>query len=450
MEVHGKLEKLARENNLDCTSKDFATMMDKNDELKTFRNRFHIPKMKDLSNETNQSLHNENDLAVYMCGNSLGLQPKTTNQFVQKVLKDWKDYGVLCHEKGSFPAAKCDQSPKDFLVDIVGAKYPREISVLNGLTVNIHLLLTAFYRPDPKGRYKILMEDHAFRSDRYAVTSHMDQKGINIRDALIEIQPKNDEPWIRTQAILDVIEENKDSIAIILLSGVQYYTGQKFDMEKGTKFAKSRGCLVGWDLAHAVGNVELKLHEWDVDFAAWCSYKYLNAGAGNIAGIFVHDRFCLKMPQYLHGWFGTLDKFDMFKKYIPIAGTDCMRLSNPPPLLIAAQYAGLQITAEAGMGRITKKQELLTGYLDYLIRKKMNSSICHTITPPNPEDRGSQLSIAFTKNMKEIHSKLHLYGLVCDYRHPCVIRIAPCPLYNSFLDVWKTISIITEVLEYNY
>lgn len=452
--------KVAQE--LACREKDFQTSMDnlkfaqemdRSDPLKEFRSKFCFPKMKSLpiKHQSNGDVDGE-DECIYFCGNSLGLKPKMADKLMAEQLQNWADMGVFMHFEGPLGAAFCDQPGKPLTAKLVGAKFDHEVSLMNGLTVNLHLLMMAFYQPTAT-RHRILIEDHAFPSDRYAMSSLIRSKGLNPDDSLIQMKPREGEPTLRTEDILKLIEDQGQSIAMIVFSGLQYYTGQKFAMKEITAAGQNQGCIVGWDLAHAIGNVELKLHDWNVDFACWCTYKYLNSGAGGIAGAFLHDRYAQNPPEHLLGWWSNKQetRFQMAPECDLAVGADSFRLCNPPPWLACLNYASLLIFEEAGMERILAKQRLLTGYLEHLIRRNFSQgSVTVTIiTPSDPDQRGSQLSLVFSTDVKAAHEELEQRGIVCDFRSPSAIRIAPAPLYNSFEDVHKFITILKEVIARN-
>ncbi len=411
-------------------SKSFAVELDNNDALKGYRDKFFIPK-----NPGGKDV-------IYFAGNSLGLQPKTVGAYIEQVLKDWAQFGVDGHMKAKHPWLPYHEFLTGQTAGLVGA-LPIEVINMNTLTVNLHLTLVSFYRPS-KTRYKILIESPAFPSDHYAVQSHIRFHGYDVKKALIEIFPELDDNYIRTENILELIEKEGDSIALILLPGVNYYSGQAFEFEKITKAGHDKGILVGFDLAHGTGNLLLNLHDWDVDFAVWCSYKYLNAGPGAIAGCFVHEKYAAdnNIPKFW-GWWGhdKATRFLMDKKFIPIPGTESWQLSNPPILQLAALRASLDIFDEVGMKRLSCKSELLTSYMEYLIEDLDEKNI-EIITPNDNSQRGCQLSLRTKASGKKIYRKLLAAGVVCDWREPDVIRVAPVPLYNTFQDVWNFVEIL--------
>jgi kynureninase len=324
---------------------------------------------------------------------------------------------------------------------IVGA-LPDEVVAMNALTVNIHLLFVSFYRPTAE-RYKIICEAKAFPSDQYAIESQVKMHGLNPADSIVEVAPREGEDWVRHEDIVATIDEHRDSLALVFMGGVHYYTGQKFDMEGITRAGHDAGAIVGFDLAHAAGNVELSLHNWNVDFAAWCSYKYLNSGSGGVAGAYVHERHFGEEVLRLAGWWGhnKETRFRMEKGFEPIDSAEAWQLSNAPVLAMAAHKASLDVFSEVGMQKLFDKRDKLTGYLEYLLAN--NAAELDVITPTDPRERGCQLSIALKSNGKQRYEELRKSGVVADWREPNVIRVAPVPLYNSFEDVFKFGQIIT-------
>lgn len=449
-----QLEVIAKKINHDIDSLEFAIYMDTSDPLKDFRKKFAYPKRKEMPTSAKHLTATEGDEeCLYFAGNSLGLKPKKADEYVMEQMKKWGHMGVKTHFNGHLAAAFCDQPGKVWTAEVVGAMV-HEVVIMNGLTVNLHFMLQAFYRPTSK-RYKIMFEEHAFPSDRYAFQSLVSLHGYDPNDALVIVGPRKGEDNIRHEDILDKIEKHGDEVAVVLFSGIQYYTGQLFDMPGITAAAKQKGCVVGWDLAHAIGNVELKLHDWDMDFAVWCTYKYLNSGAGGIGGAFLHDRFADNPPQHLTGWWANRasTRMDMREEIDFARGADSFRVSNPPPFLAAPNYASLEIFHEAGMNRIVAKQLLLTGFLECLIKKHFGGlqaaqsrDQIKIITPQDTSQRGSQLSLRFYDDIKDIHKTLDCLGVVCDLRDN-VMRVAPAPLYNSFMDVWKLVQILQKVLK---
>jgi len=412
----------------------FTSSMDEADSLKHFRDKFYIPKQPN-GYET-----------IYLTGNSLGLQPKTTRDYIEQELKDWETLGVEGHFKAKNPWLPYHEFLTEQMAKVVGAK-PIETVVMNSLTVNLHLLFVSFYRPT-KERYKIVIEAGAFPSDQYAVQSQIKFHGFDVENSLIELTPRENEFVLRTEDIERTIFENGDSIALVLLGGVNYYTGQKFDFERIVKAGHKAGAIVGFDLAHAAGNVELKLHDWNADFAAWCSYKYLNSGPGGIAGVFVHERHSesFDLPRFT-GWWGhdKETRFLMDKRFIPIRGAEGWQLSNPPIFQLAALKASLDIFEEAGMKRLTEKSRKLTGYLEFLLTEIRDERIS-VITPSAETERGCQLSIRVKNSDKNLFKAITNKGVIADWREPDVIRVAPVPLYNSFADVYRFAEILRACL----
>jgi kynureninase len=411
----------------------FAKEMDATDPLVKFRERFHIPKKKDGSD------------MLYFCGNSLGLQPKTVRAFVEQELSDWEKLGVEGHFHAKNPWMPYHELLTEKMARVVGAK-PVEVVVMNTLTVNLHLMMVSFYRPTQK-RFKIVIEGNAFPSDQYAVKSQLKFHGFDPKDALIELYPGKGEDILRTEDIETLINKEGDSIALILLGGINYYTGQAFDMKRITELGHKKKIVVGFDLAHAAGNIQLQLHDWDVDFAVWCTYKYLNSGPGGIAGCFVHERHAKNkdLPRFA-GWWGHEKKtrFLMGPDFIPIEGAEGWQLSNSPVLAMASLRASLDLFDEAGMEAITTKRNLLTGYLEFLLNGIQNNNFS-IITLKDPAQRGAQLSIRIRNSNKTLFNKLIENGIVCDWREPDVIRVAPAPLYNSFMDVFQLIQQLKKI-----
>lgn len=412
----------------------FAASLDADDPFAKYRERFHIPK--DRSG---------ND-CIYLCGNSLGLQPKSARAYIEQELRDWETLGVEGHIKAKHPWMPYHELLTEQTGRLVGAK-PIEVVVMNSLTVNLHLMMVSFYRPTLT-RYKIVIEASAFPSDQYAVKSQLQFHNFDPANALIELQPRQGETNIRTKDIEAVIAERGDEIALIMLGGVNYYTGQAFDFARITQAGHAKGCVVGFDLAHAAGNLVLKLHEWDVDFAVWCSYKYLNAGPGGIAGCFVHERHALAfdLPRFT-GWWGhdKETRFQMAPHFKAITGAEGWQLSNPPIFQLAALRASMDIFDEVGMEKLRAKSERLTGYLEFLVDHLPENGLS-IITPRRAEERGAQLSLRVEKNGKALFDRISARSVVCDWREPDVIRVAPAPLYNSFVDVYRFVEILREAM----
>ncbi len=423
----------------------FAKQLDDKDPLNHFRDKFYIPKQ------------SNGDDVLYFTGNSLGLQPKTTRNYIEQELKDWETFGVEGHFHAKNPWMPYHEFLTNSMAKIIGAN-PLETVVMNSLTVNLHLLMVSFYRPTDK-RYKIVIEADAFPSDQYAVKSQIDfwerrhpagieSDGLTKDKALIELKPREGETILKTEDIENTIAEHGDEIALIMLGGVNYYTGQAFDMKRITEAGHKVGAVVGFDLAHAAGNLELKLHDWNVDFACWCSYKYLNSGPGGFAGIFVHERNAenSELPRFA-GWWGhdKETRFLMGDEFIPIKGAEGWQLSNPPIFQMASLRASLEIFEEAGMQNLVKKSRKLTGYLEFLLNEIKDERIS-IITPSNPNERGCQLSIRVKDANKGLFEAITTRGIIADWREPDVIRVAPVPLYNSFMDVFRFVEILKDCL----
>jgi len=404
---------------------DYANQQDLIDPLLSFRNKFHIPKDKDGHE------------VLYLCGNSLGLMPKITREYILQELEDWKNLGVEGHFHAKNPWMPYHELLADQMADVVGA-LPSEVVVMNSLTVNLHLLMVSFYRPT-KTRHKILFDYSPFPSDRYAIASQIKFHGFDPEESMIELKPNGGDEIVSIGNVQQMIEEQGDQIALILIGGVNYYTGQAYDIKEITALGHAKGCFVGFDLAHAAGNLHLNLHDDGPDFAAWCSYKYLNSGPGSLSGCFIHERHHhnSELPRFA-GWWGHDKKtrFLMGDDFKAIETAEGWQLSNPPVLSMAAIKASLNIFAEAGMVNLRKKSKLLTAYLEYLILHENNENI-HIITPSDPEQRGCQLSIQMKNPDKRLFHFLTEHGVIADWREPDVIRVAPAPLYNTFEEMWK-------------
>ncbi|MGA9509878.1 MAG: kynureninase [Candidatus Sulfotelmatobacter sp.] len=412
------------------SSEDSAVAMDERDPLRNYRERFLFPK------------NANGDNCVYLCGHSLGLQPKTATEYIEQGLKDWAELGV----EGHFQAANAWMPYHRLLTDqtaaLVGAK-PIEVVVMNSLTVNLHLMMVSFYRPTP-ARHKIVVEKGAFPSDQYAVKSQIAFHGYDPASSLIELSPLPGESCVRDEEINFLIERSGDGIALILLGGVNYATGQAFDMAGITRAGHAKGCAVGFDMAHAAGNLYLRLHDWGPDFAVWCSYKYLNGGPGCAAGCFVHERHArsFDLPRF-SGWWGhdEQSRFEMGPTFQAMPGAEGWQLSNPSIISQAALRASMQIFQEADMERLRAKSVMLTGYLEFLLNKilldqKFSSSFS-IVTPQESDRRGAQLSIRIPQNGRTLCQRLTQGGVVGDWREPDTYRVAPVPLYNSYRDVFR-------------
>lgn len=411
-------------------SKDFAINLDENDNLRSYQEKFYFP------------LKQNGEKHIYLCGNSLGLQSKNTNDFIQQELEDWKNLGVEGHLHARNPWLPYHEFLSESYSKIVGAK-KSEVVAMNTLSVNLHLMMVSFYLPTKK-RFKVIMEADAFPSDIYAIESHIKHHNINPSQAIIRLKPRKNESNIRTKDLKKIIDNNGDEIALIILGGVNYYTGQVFDMQEITKLGHDKGIKVGFDLAHAVGNISLSLHNWNVDFAVWCSYKYLNSGPGSVGGVFIHERYHKSNLNRFAGWWGhnKLSRFKMPETFNPIKTAEGWQLSNPPILSLAAIRASLSIFDEVGMDALVEKSKQLTSYLVFLL-ENIQSDRISIITP---KKRGCQISIRVKNGNRELFDKLTLNGVIADWREPDVIRIAPVPLYNSYYDVYSFYKILEEIL----
>jgi kynureninase len=416
---------------------EFAQQADQQDPLRHFREKFHIPKVNDKE-------------TIYFTGNSLGLQPKTVRSYVQQELDDWAEYGVEGHFHAKSPWFSYHEIFPEKMCKIVGA-LPEEVVVMNQLTVNLHLLMVSFYRPTAQ-RFKIICEAKAFPSDQYAIETQLKFHGYSLQDALVEIAPREGEHTMRTEDILAAIETHKDALALVLFGGVNYYSGQVLDMSTITKAAHKAGALAGFDLAHAAGNIPLELHNWNVDFACWCSYKYLNSGPGGVAGAFVHQKHLgnKELPRFAGWWGHTKEtRFLMQPGFDPIPTAEGWQLSNAPVLSMAAHKASVDIFDEAGMPALVKKGKALSGYLQFILEEMNEQSgtkVVEVITPANEAERGCQVSLLMLVRGKEVFKTLMDRGVIADWREPNVIRVAPVPMYNRFEDVWQFGQIIKEVL----
>lgn len=419
-------------------SLEFARQFDSEDQLKDFRQQFIIPS------------HNGND-QIYFLGNSLGLQPKTTKEELNKILDQWAAYGVEAFFMGNSPWIHYHDQLTKPMSTIIGA-LPHEITVMNQLTVNLHLMMVSFYRPKGK-RNKILCEAKAFPSDQYMFETHIRHYRLNPDDILIEVNPPDGQHLIRTEDILKAIEQNKDELALVLFSGLNYYTGQVFDIKTITNAAHRAGIKAGFDLAHAAGNIPLQLHNWDVDFACWCNYKYLNSGPGSIGGVYIHERFHNDQTiNRFAGWWGydKATRFKMEKGFKPIASAEGWQLSTPSLLLYASHKASLDIFEKAGWENLLSKQKILTSYLWFLLDEINISSgkkMIEYITPREEKERGCQVSLLMLEKGRKVFDALTEAGVVVDWREPNVIRLAPVPLYNSFEEVWQFANILRQILK---
>ena len=407
---------------------EYAQKLDEQDSLRNFRDRFYIPQI------------NGKD-SIYFTGNSLGLQPKSTQDYVLNELEDWANYGVEGHFHARNPWVSYHEQFPELLVSIVGAM-PEELVVMNQLTVNLHLLMMSFYRPT-KERYKIICEAKAFPSDQYALQSQVKMHGLDPAAAIIEIEPLEGTSYIDHQTILDAIKKHGNELALVMIGGVNYYSGQVFDMQTITRAAHEAGALCGFDLAHAAGNVALELHVWNVDFACWCSYKYLNSGPGGVSGAFIHQRHIVDttLPR-LAGWWGhdKENRFKMDPEFHPIPTAEGWQLSNAPVLSMSAHLASLEIFNEAGMHNLVNKGKQLSGFLLHILNEINHTTgqkFIEVLTPEKEEERGCQVSMLMLKDGKKIFDELLQNGVIADWREPNVIRVAPVPLYNTFEDVFR-------------
>ncbi|KAJ6002443.1 hypothetical protein N7451_004990 [Penicillium sp. IBT 35674x] len=441
--------------------REYAEALDAQDALHKFRAEFIIPSKKDLKRTTLAVDGDVNEAAdprcIYFCGNSLGVQPQNTRRYIEHYLRTWAIKGVTGHfvpheDELIPPFVDVDTAASQLMAPVVGA-LQSEVAVMGTLTANLHLLMASFYRPTQE-KYKIILEGKAFPSDHYAIESQIMHHNLDPKDAMVLIEPKDlDHPTLTTEQILQVIDENASSTALVLLSAVQFYTGQYFDIERITAHAQSKGILVGWDCAHAAGNVDLRLHDWNVDFAAWCTYKYMNSGPGGMAGLFVHERHGHVNEQQdgeegyrprLSGWWGhdSKTRFKMVNKFLPQPGAAGFQLSNPSVLDINAVIASLEIFNRTTMKEIRQKSLSLTGYLEHLLLKYPLDSAPEDkpftlITPSNPAERGAQLSLRLQPGLLDhVLHYLEENGVVVDERKPDVVRVAPAPLYNTHAEVW--------------
>ena len=415
----------------------FAQKLDTQNELKNFRSQFHIPKHGDKN-------------SIYFTGNSLGLQPKKATDYVLREMEDWARLGGEGHTDARQPWIPYHEIFPGQLSRIIGCQ-PGEVVVMNSLTVNLHLLMVSFYAPTQQ-RYKIIMEHKAFPSDQYAVESQLKFHGFDPKKAIIEIKPRLNEQTIRHEDILAVIDEHADSLALVLFGGVNYYTGQVFNMESITRAAHNAGAIVGFDLAHAAGNIELHLHDWNVDFACWCTYKYMNSGPGGVGGAFIHQRHVTdKSLNRFAGWWGYKKetRFLMDAGFDPIATAEGWQLSNAPVLSMAVHKAAIELIDEAGMANLAVKGKQLSAYLIFILKElaaKFPDDEISIITPENDQERGCQVSFIIKKDGKKVFEKLMAQGVSAGWREPEVIRVAPVPLYNTFEEIWEFGEMINKIL----
>lgn len=413
---------------------DYAKKRDRADALRHYRSKFHIPK--DRSGKDK----------IYFTGNSLGLQPKSTKDYINTELNDWANLGVDAHFEGTNPWVSYHEYLTQTMAKIVGAK-PIEVVISNTLTTNLHLLMVSFYQPT-QTKHKIIIESDAFPSDRYAVQTQLEFHGYDPQESLIEWKPPKGEALLDTEDLKTILDEQGHEVALLLIGGVNYYTGQYLDLKRIADLGHSKGCMVGIDLAHGAGNIKPDLHNSDVDFATWCTYKYLNSGPGSLAGLFVHEKHAYnKNLKRFAGWWSQnmSSRFNMRQPLDIIPGAEGWQLSNPPILSMAAIKASLDMFDEVGMDALRAKSIQLTGYFEFLINSLNNHKI-KIITPSNPEERGCQLSIQVKNADKSLHQKLIDYHIITDWREPDVIRCAPTPLYNTFEDVHKMVEKFKELL----
>ena len=418
-------------------TREFAQSLDAKDELRNYREEFYFPKVNGKQ-------------VIYFTGNSLGLQPKRTKAYVDEVMNDWANLAVEGHFYADKPWWDYHERFAAPLSEIVGAK-PSEVGVMNTLTVNLHLLMVSFYNPTPK-KYKIICEEKAFPSDQYMFQSQVKFHGYDSKDAIVEIKRREGEANIRIEDILAKIDEVGSELALVLIGGVNYYTGQVFDMKTITAAGQKHGAYVGWDLAHAAGNIKLELHDWNVDFAAWCSYKYMNSGPGNASGFFVHEKHHNdKELKRFAGWYGHNKerRFKMEPDFDPVHGADGWQVSNLPILSLAPYLASVEMFAEVGMDKLIAKRNLITSYLEFILHeidKELEGADFEILTPSNQEERGCQLSVYLHGQGRELFDRLMKNGVITDWREPNVIRLAPAPFYCSFEDMYEFGQILKQLI----
>lgn len=418
-------------------TREFAQSLDAQDKLRKYRDEFHFP-------------HVNEKQVIYFTGNSLGLQPKRTKTYVDEVMNDWANLAVEGHFYSDKPWWDYQERFAVPLSDIVGAK-PKEVGVMNTLTVNLHLLMVSFYNPTPQ-KYKIICEEKAFPSDQYMFQSQVKFHGYDPKDAIVEIKRRDGEANIRLEDVLAKIEEVGSELALVLIGGVNYYTGQVFDMKTITAAGQKQGAYVGWDLAHAAGNIKLDLHDWNVDFAAWCSYKYMNSGPGNASGFFVHEKHHNdKELKRFAGWYGHNKerRFKMEPDFDPVHGADGWQISNLPILSLAPYLASVEMFAEVGMDKLITKRNLITSYLEFILHeidKELEGADFEILTPSNQEERGCQLSVYLHGQGRELFDRLMKNGVITDWREPNVIRLAPAPFYCSFEDMYEFGQILKQLI----
>ena len=415
-------------------SLDYAKQLDQEDPISYLRNQFHIPRDK----------HGKEWL--YFTGNSLGLQPKITSKYIEQELHDWANFGVEGHFEAKNPWLSYHELLTDTMAKVVGAK-PIEVVVMNTLTTNLHLLMVSFYQPS-KTKYKIIIESDAFPSDRYAVQSQLSFHGFDPDEALIEWKPKEGKELLELEDLKSILDSQGDDVALLLIGGVNYYTGQYLDIKKIAELGHAKKCMVGIDLAHGVGNIQPNLHDSGVDFAAWCTYKYLNSGPGSLSGLFVHEKHAQRkdLPRFSGWWNHNKEtRFNMRQPFDVMSGAEGWQLSNPPILSMAAIKASLDIFDKVGMSALLNKSKKLTGFFEYLIHEIASDTI-KIITPTHPNERGCQLSLQVKNADKNLHKKLTENNIITDWREPDVIRCAPVPMYTSFEDVYCMVKTLESLL----
>jgi len=415
-------------------SLDYAKQLDQEDPISYLRNQFHIPRDK----------HGKEWL--YFTGNSLGLQPKITSKYIEQELDDWANFGVEGHFEAKNPWLSYHELLTDTMAKVVGAK-PIEVVVMNTLTTNLHLLMVSFYQPS-KTKYKIIIESDAFPSDRYAVQSQLSFHGFDPEEALIEWKPKEGKELLELEDLKSILDSQGDEVALLLIGGVNYYTGQYLDIKKIAELGHAKKCMVGIDLAHGAGNIQPNLHDSSIDFAAWCTYKYLNSGPGSLSGLFVHEKHAQRkdLPRFAGWWNHNKEtRFNMRQPFDVMEGAEGWQLSNPPILSMAAIKASLDIFEKVGMDALVKKSKKLTGFFEYLVNEIASDTI-KIITPTNPNERGCQLSLQVKNLDKNLHKKLTENNIITDWREPDVIRCAPVPMYTSFEDVYHMVTILESLL----
>ncbi|KAL2797768.1 pyridoxal phosphate-dependent transferase [Aspergillus keveii] len=448
-----------------AATKEYAASLDAADPLAAFRDKFIIPSKANIASKKLAKPNLSNEPCIYFCGNSLGIQPKATSKYLEAQLDTWSSIGVHGHftDIEDSPLRQWQLLPAqaaESMSKIVGAQ-PSEVTAMGTLTANLHLLLASFYKPTAS-KHKILMDWKAFPSDHYAIESHIAWHDLDPKNSMVLIGPAEGEYEISTEKILSYIDQHAEDAALLLLPGIQYYTGQFFEIKKITEYAQSKGLVVGWDLAHAFGNVILQLHDWNVDFAVWCTYKYGNAGPGSMGGLFVHEKHGRvdysqgdDAPQFRHrlaGWYGgdRSVRFKMDNKYKPTPGAEGFTLSTPSAIDLTCLCASLSIFDETSMAEIRKKSVQLTAYLEYLLMKDTtdDNRQFQIITPTKPEERGAQLSLLLKPGLlQKVAQKLHEAAIVCDKREPGVIRVAPVPLYNTYSEVWLFVQQLRSAFE---